>query len=96
MVRNRVVGVVLGGLLKVFVNKGDVYISNYDAIEELNSIKDSGIYVVIPNTGGTYGTLVVYNSFGGSGGIVQRYFHPTGINITRIKNSNSDDIWKDI
>ena len=75
-----------------FMVKGQIEISNRNNIEELNNIVESGMYIVIPNSD-TYGTLLVFQAGGGAGATVQFYFHPAGINITRIKNSNSLNTW---
>lgn len=76
-----------------FMVKGQIEISNRNNIEELNNVAESGMYIVIPNSD-TYGTLLVFQAGGGAGATVQFYLHPAGINITRIKNSNSENIWK--
>ena len=75
-----------------FMVKGQIEISNRNQIEELNNIVESGMYIVIPNSD-TYGTLLVFQAGGGAGATVQFYLHPAGINITRIKNSNSLNTW---
>ena len=78
-----------------FQFRGVITISDKNSISELDKVKTSGIYIIMPGSD-TYGTLVVYQSFDGAGGVVQRYYHPAGIKLTRIKNSNSDDVWKEI
>ena len=78
-----------------FMVKGQIEISNRNNIEELNNVAESGMYIVIPNSD-TYGTLLVFQAGGGAGATVQSYLHPAGINITRIKNSNSENIWKQL
>lgn len=78
-----------------FMVKGQIEISNRNNIEELNKVAESGMYIVIPNSD-TYGTLLVFQAGGGAGATVQFYLHPAGINITRIKNSNSENIWKQL
>ena len=93
--KNITTAVSVGGLLHTFNHKGEVNITYVGSIQELDDVTESGIYTVVP-TSGAYGTLVVYNSFGGSGGVVQRYYHVTGINITRIKTSNSENTWTEI
>ena len=75
-----------------FMVKGQIEISNRNNIEELNNVVESGMYIVIPNSD-TYGTLLVFQAGGGAGATVQFYLHPAGINITRIKNSNSENVW---
>ena len=75
-----------------FMVKGQIEISNRNNIEELNNVAESSMYIVIPNSD-TYGTLLVFQAGGGAGATVQFYLHPAGINITRIKNSNSLNTW---
>ena len=51
------------------------------------------MYMIIPGSD-TYGTLLVFQAgVGAAGATVQRYFHPSGLNITRIKISNSENSW---
>lgn len=78
-----------------FMVKGSINISNRNNLEGFDDVVDPGIYMVIPGND-TYGTLCVYQSFNGAGGVVQRYYHPNGINRTRIKVSNSENIWTEI
>ena len=68
-------------------------ITNRNSIDELNDVVESGMYMIIPGSD-TYGTLLVFQAgVGAAGATVQRYFHPSGLNITRIKNSNSENSW---
>ena len=59
-------------------------------------ITENGIYTIIP-ANDTYGTLIVFQSFGGAGGIVQFYAHPFGNGIYRfrIKTSNNKNEWSE-
>ena len=65
--------------------KDFLYITNRNSIDELNDVVESGMYMIIPGSD-TYGTLLVFQAgVGAAGATVQRYFHPSGLNITRIK-----------
>ena len=72
--------------------RGYIEISNRNNIDELNNVLDSGIYIIIPGSD-TYGTLIVFGGSPAAGATIQCYFHPAGINVTRIKNSNSLNTW---
>ena len=82
-----------GNNLFPFMVKDFLYITNRNSIDELNDVVESGMYMIIPGSD-TYGTLLVFQAgVGAAGATVQRYFHPSGLNITRIKNSNSENSW---
>lgn len=85
-----------GNNLFPFMVKDFLYITNRNSIDELNDVVESGMYMIIPSSD-TYGTLLVFQAgVGAAGATVQRYFHPSGLNITRIKNSNSENTWKEL
>lgn len=85
-----------GNNLFPFMVKDFLYITNRNSIDELNDVVESGMYMIIPGSD-TYGTLLVFQAgVGAAGATVQRYFHPSGLNITRIKNSNSENTWKEL
>lgn len=82
-----------GNNLFPFMVKDFLYITNRNSIDELNDVVESGMYMIIPGSD-TYGTLLVFQAgVGAAGATVQRYFHPSGLNITRIKNSNIENSW---
>lgn len=75
-----------------FMARGSIEISNRNNIDELNDVLESGIYVIVPSSD-TYGTLIVFGGSSAAGATIQCYFHPAGINVTRIKNSNYLNTW---
>ena len=82
-----------GNNLFPFMVKDFLYITNRHSIDELNDVVESGMYMIIPGSD-IYGTLLVFQAgVGAAGATVQRYFHPSGLNITRIKNSNIENSW---
>ena len=88
---------VVGGLLGLeFVKREDINIPSRDSTDPMNEITENGIYTIIP-ANDTYGTLIVFQSFGGAGGIVQFYAHPFGNGIYRfrIKTSNNKNEWSE-
>ena len=76
--------------------KGVINIPSRDSTDPMNEITENGIYTIIP-ANDTYGTLIVFQSFGGAGGIVQFYAHPFGNGIYRfrIKTSNNKNEWSE-
>ena len=90
---------VVGGLIGISLvlkTKGGINIPSRDSTDPMNEITENGIYTIIP-ANDTYGTLIVFQSFGGAGGIVQFYAHPFGNGIYRfrIKTSNNKDEWSE-
>ena len=88
----------LGGLftsLKLFpfMFRGDINVTSYDEMGALDTVIEMGIYKVKPNEG-SWGALVVFNTFYGAGGIVQKLYNVTGAKY-RVKNSNTDNSWTD-
>lgn len=88
----------LGGLftsLKLFpfMFRGDVNVTSYDETGALDTVIEMGIYKVKPKQG-VWGTLVVFNTFDGAGGVVQKLYNATGAKY-RVKNSNTDNLWTD-
>lgn len=90
-----VVGELIGVSL-VLKTKGGINIPSRDSTDPMNEITENGIYTIIP-ANDTYGTLIVFQSFGGAGGIVQFYAHPFGNGIYRfrIKTSNNKNEWSE-
>ena len=89
----------MGGLIGISLvlkTKGGINIPSRDSTDPMNEITENGIYTIIP-ANDTYGTLIVFQSFGGSGGIVQFYAHPFGNGIYRfrIKTSNNKNEWSE-
>ena len=89
---------ILGGLftsLKLFpfMFRGDVNVTSYDETGALDTVIEMGIYKVKPKQG-VWGTLVVFNAFDGTGGVVQKLYNATGAKY-RVKNSNTDNLWTD-
>lgn len=84
------------GISLVLKTKGGINIPSRDSTDPMNEITENGIYTIIP-ANDTYGTLIVFQSFGGSGGIVQFYAHPFGNGIYRfrIKTSNNKNEWSE-
>ena len=90
---------VVGGLIGISLvlkTKGVINIPSRDSTDPMNEITENGIYTIIP-ANDTYGTLIVFQSFGGAGGIVQFYAHPFGNGIYRfrIKTSNNKNEWSE-
>ena len=90
---------VVGGLIGISLvlkTKGGINIPSRDSTDPMNEITENGIYTIIP-ANDTYGTLIVFQSFGGAGGIVQFYAHPFGNGIYRfrIKTSNKENEWSE-
>ena len=90
---------VVGGLIGISLvlkTKGGINIPSRDSTDPMNEITENGIYTIIP-ANDTYGTLIVFQSFGGAGGIVQFYAHPFGNGIYRfrIKTSNDKNEWSE-
>ena len=90
---------VVGGLIGISLvlkTKGGINIPSIDSTDPMNEITENGIYTIIP-ANDTYGTLIVFQSFGGAGGIVQFYAHPFGNGIYRfrIKTSNNKNEWSE-
>jgi hypothetical protein len=90
---------VVGGLIGISLvlkTKGGINIPSRDSTDPMNEITENGIYTIIP-ANDTYGTLIVFRSFGGAGGIVQFYAHPFGNGIYRfrIKTSNNKNEWSE-
>lgn len=90
---------VVGGLIGISLvlkTKGGINIPSRDSTDPMNEITENGIYTIIP-ANDTYGTLIVFQSFGGAGGIVQFYAHPFGNGIYRfrIKTSNNKNEWSE-
>lgn len=90
---------VVGGLIGISLvlkTKGGINIPSRDSTDPMNEITENGIYTIIP-ANDTYGTLIVFQSFGGAGGIVQFYAHPFGNGIFRfrIKTSNNKNEWSE-
>lgn len=88
----------LGGLftsLKLFpfMFRGDVNVTSFDETGALDTVIEMGIYKVKPKQG-VWGTLVVFNAFYGTGGVVQKLYNATGAKY-RVKNSNTDNLWTD-
>ena len=90
-----VVGELIGVSL-VLKTKGGINIPSRDSTDPMNEITENGICTIIP-ANDTYGTLIVFQSFGGAGGIVQFYAHPFGNGIYRfrIKTSNNKNEWSE-
>ena len=90
-----VVGELIGVSL-VLKTKGGINIPSRDSTDPMNEITENGIYTIIP-ANDTYGTLIVFQSFGGAGGIVQFYAHPFGNGTYRfrIKTSNNKNEWSE-
>lgn len=89
----------MGGLIGISLvlkTKGGINIPSRDSTDPMNEITENGIYTIIP-ANDTYGTLIVFQSFGGAGGIVQFYAHPFGKGIYRfrIKTSNNKNEWSE-
>lgn len=89
---------VLGGLftsLKLFpfMFRGDVNVTSYNETGALDTVIEMGIYKVKPKQG-AWGTLVVFNTFDGAGGVVQKIYNATGAKY-RVKSSNTDNLWTD-
>ena len=89
----------MGGLIGISLvlkTKGGINIPSRDSTDPMNEITENGIYTIIP-ANDTYGTLIVFQSFGGAGGIVQFYAHPFGNGIYRfgIKTSNNKNEWSE-
>lgn len=84
------------GISLVLKTKGVINIPSRDSTDPMNEITENGIYTIIP-ANDTYGTLIVFQSFGGAGGIVQFYAHPFGNGIYRfrIKTSNNKNEWSE-
>ena len=84
------------GISLVLKTKGGINIPSRDSTDPMNEITENGIYTIIP-ANDTYGTLIVFQSFGGAGGIVQFYAHPFGNGIYRfrIKISNNKNEWSE-
>ena len=84
------------GISLVLKTKGRINIPSRDSTDPMNEITENGIYTIIP-ANDTYGTLIVFQSFGGAGGIVQFYAHPFGNGIYRfrIKTSNNKNEWSE-
>lgn len=84
------------GISLVLKTKGGINIPSRDSTDPMNEITENGIYTIIP-ANDTYGTLIVFQSFGGAGGIVQFYAHPFGNGIYRfrIKTSNNKNEWSE-
>ena len=76
-----------------FMFRGDVNVTSYDEKGGLDTVKETGIYKVKPKQG-VWGYLVVFNSFDGAGGVVQKLYNATGAKY-RVKNSNTDNLWTD-
>lgn len=90
---------VVGGLIGISLvlkTKGGINIPSRDSTGPMDEITENGIYTIIP-ANDTYGTLIVFQSFGGAGGIVQFYAHPFGNGIYRfrIKTSNNKNEWSE-
>ena len=90
---------VVGGLIGISLvlkTKGVINIPSRDSTDPMNEITENGIYTIIP-ANDTYGTLIVFQSFGGAGGVVQFYAHPFGNGIYRfrIKTSNNKNEWSE-
>ena len=90
---------VVGGLIGISLvlkTKEGINIPSRDSTDPMNEITENGIYTIIP-ANDTYGTLIVFQSFGGAGGIVQFYAHPFGNGIYRfrIKTSNNKNEWSE-
>ena len=90
---------VVGGLIGISLvlkTKGGINIPSRDSTDPMNEITENGIYTIIP-ANDSYGTLIVFQSFGGAGGIVQFYAHPFGNGIYRfrIKTSNNKNEWSE-
>lgn len=90
---------VVGGLIGISLvlkTKGGINIPSRDSTDPMNEITENGIYTIIP-ANDTYGTLIVFQSFGGAGGIVQFYAHPFGNGVYRfrIKTSNNKNEWSE-
>lgn len=88
---------VVGGLINSnklypFQYKGNISISSYDSPTELDKITEMGIWGIVP-TSGAWSTLLVFKSFGGSGGDIQLLFKYNGDVQSRIRTSNSDYTW---
>jgi hypothetical protein len=84
------------GISLVLKTKGGINIPSRDSTDPMNEITENGIYTIIP-ANDAYGTLIVFQSFGGAGGIVQFYAHPFGNGIYRfrIKTSNNKNEWSE-
>ena len=84
------------GISLVLKPKGGINIPSRDSTDPMNEITENGIYTIIP-ANDTYGTLIVFQSFGGAGGVVQFYAHPFGNGIYRfrIKTSNNKNEWSE-
>ena len=84
------------GISLVLKTKEGINIPSRDSTDPMNEITENGIYTIIP-ANDTYGTLIVFQSFGGAGGIVQFYAHPFGNGIYRfrIKTSNNKNEWSE-
>jgi hypothetical protein len=84
------------GISLVLKTKGGINIPSRDSTDPMNEITENGIYTIIP-ANDTYGTLIVFQSFGGAGGVVQFYAHPFGNGIYRfrIKTSNNKNEWSE-
>lgn len=73
--------------------RGDVDVTSYDKTGTLDTVIEMGVYKVKPKQG-VWGTLVVFNTFDGAGGVVQKLYNATGAKY-RVKNSNTDNLWTD-
>lgn len=85
-------GLINSNKLYPFQYKGNISISSYDTPTELDKITEMGIWGIVP-TSGAWSTLIVFKSFGGSGGDIQLLFKYNGDVLSRIKTSNSDYTW---
>ena len=85
-------GLINSNKLYPFQYKGNISISSYDSPTELDKITEMGIWGIVP-TSGAWSTLLVFKSFGGSGGDIQLLFKYNGDVQSRIRTSNSDYTW---
>lgn len=73
-----------------------ITIDNINDLSKFDNVTKLGLYgCAVAND--VYGTLIVYNSFGGSGGIIQEFFHVKNVNYrkVRIKTSNVENKWSE-
>ena len=88
---------VVGGLIQktyIFFESGSVTIPSYNDTTALDNIIASGIYIVRV-TNESWGTLFVFSSFSGAGGVIQLLCNGLGDGTykMRTKLSNDENLW---
>ena len=87
----------MGGLIQktyIFFESGSVTIPSYNDTTALDNIIASGIYIVRV-TNESWGTLFVFSSFSGAGGVIQLLCNGLGDGTykMRTKLSNDENLW---